>query len=130
MNKKVYTWKDVEDYINNVSKRIKEEVNLDECPGIFTFPRGGLVLAVMLSHKLDLPILSNPAKNCIIIDDICDTGITLKKYSEERSKKNYFITTMLVQEDQLFEAAEYNCTVDYFEYVKRKDWVVYPWEME
>lgn len=130
MNKKVCTWKDVEDYINNVSKRIKEEVNLDECPGIFTFPRGGLVLAVMLSHKLDLPILSNPAKNCIIIDDICDTGITLKKYSEERSKKNYFITTMLVQEDQLSETAEYNCVVDYFEYIKHKDWVVYPWEME
>lgn len=127
-DKTIVTWKMVEDYIDNLVTVIKEREL--KPTGIFTFPRGGLILAVLLSYRTGLPILQNPCDGCIIIDDICDTGITLKKYSELRKKKNYFITTMYIQLDQLDENADYDCDIDYFEHKKYYDWIVFPWEKE
>lgn len=128
--KKYVKWWEVKQYIDNLVERLKtdEYFHLEECPGIFTFPRGGFILATLLSYKLDLPILSNPAKNCIIIDDIIDTGITMKKYSDLMNDKNYFITAMFMKDNQLEEEAEYQCFADYFEFVKKDEWIVYPWE--
>ena len=128
--KRYVKWWEVKEYINNLVERLKtdEYFHLEECPGIFTFPRGGFILATLLSYKLDLPILSNPAKNCIIIDDIIDTGITMKKYSDLVNDKNYFITAMFMKDNQLEEEAEYQCFADYFEFVKKDEWIVYPWE--
>lgn len=128
--KRYVKWWEVKQYIDNLVERLKtdEYFHLEECPGIFTFPRGGFILATLLSYKLDLPILSNPAKNCIIIDDIIDTGITMKKYSDLANDKNYFITAMFMKDNQLEEEAEYQCFADYFEFVKKDEWIVYPWE--
>lgn len=128
--KRYVKWFEVKQYIDNLVERLKtdEYFHLEECPGIFTFPRGGFILATLLSYKLDLPILSNPAKNCIIIDDIIDTGITMKKYSDLANDKNYFITAMFMKDNQLEEEAEYQCFADYFEFVKKDEWIVYPWE--
>ena len=128
--KRYVKWWEVKQYIDNLIERLKndEYFHLEECPGIFTFPRGGFILATLLSYKLDLPILSNPAKNCIIIDDIIDTGITMKKYSDLMNEKNYFITAMFIKDNQLEEEAEYQCFADYFEFVKKDEWIVYPWE--
>ena len=128
--KRYVKWWEVKEYIDNLVERLKTDVyfHLEECPGIFTFPRGGFILATLLSYRLDLPILSNPAKNCIIIDDIIDTGITMKKYSDLANDKNYFITAMFIKDNQLKEEAEYQCFADYFEFVKKDEWIVYPWE--
>lgn len=128
--KRYVKWWEVKEYIDNLVERLKKDeyFHLEECPGIFTFPRGGFILATLLSYKLDLPILSNPAKNCIIIDDIIDTGITMKKYSDLMNEKNYFITAMFIKDNQLEEEAEYQCFADYFEFVKKDEWIVYPWE--
>lgn len=128
--KRYVKWFEVKQYINNLVERLKKDeyFHLEECPGIFTFPRGGFILATLLSYRLDLPILSNPAKNCIIIDDIIDTGITMKKYSDLVNDKNYFITAMFMKDNQLEEEAEYQCFADYFEFVKKDEWIVYPWE--
>lgn len=128
--KRYVKWFEVKQYIDNLVERLKndEYFHLEECPGIFTFPRGGFILATLLSYKLDLPILSNPAKNCIIIDDIIDTGITMKKYSDLVNDKNYFITAMFMKDNQLEEEAEYQCFANYFEFIKKDEWIVYPWE--
>ena len=128
--KRYVKWFEVKQYIDNLVERLKnnEYFHLEECPGIFTFPRGGFILATLLSYKLDLPILSNPAKNCIIIDDIIDTGITMKKYSDLMKDKNYFITAMFMKDNQLAEEAEFQCFADYFEFIKKDEWIVYPWE--
>lgn len=128
--KKYVQWWEVKEYLYNLVDRLKKDeyFHLDECPGIFTFPRGGLILATLLSYEIDKPILMNPVPGCIIIDDIIDTGITMKKYSDLMNEKNYFITAMYVKDNQLAEEAEFQCFCDYFEYVKKDEWIVYPWE--
>lgn len=129
-NKKYVQWWEVKEYLYNLIDRLKEDkyFHLDECPGIFTFPRGGLILATLLSYQINKPILMNPEPGCIIIDDIIDTGITMKKYSDLMNEKNYFITAMFMKDNQLAEEAEFQCFCDYFEYVKKDEWIVYPWE--
>jgi len=130
LKKKYVQWWEVKEYLYNLVDRLKKDeyFHLDECPGIFTFPRGGLILATLLSYEIDKPILMNPVPGCIIIDDIIDTGITMKKYSDLMNEKNYFITAMFMKDNQLAEEAEFQCFCDYFEYEKKDEWIVYPWE--
>lgn len=129
MDSKFYvTWQDVKEYIEGVSDYLEKTGKKDKCPGIFTFPRGGLILATVLSYHIDLPLLTNPVDGCIIIDDIVDTGITMKKYSEDKNNHNYFITSMFIKDTQLQKRASYQCEVDYYKFIKTNEWIVYPWE--
>lgn len=118
------TWEQVNDYLN----RIVEKVSKSECTGVYGIPRGGLVLAAWLSHKLYKPLLSAPSQNCIIIDDICDSGESLMHYAKQTStarsenKKEYFITTMYYRNNEL------NIEPDFYFALKGDKWVVFPWE--
>lgn len=130
MNKTYINWQDVEGYIKEIANRLK-----DKPTGIFTFPKGGLVLAVMLANYLEnknnwkIPILMNPVKGCVIIDDIFDTGITARKYLELKEKESYYITFMHIKKDRLFD--ERNITnIDFSWGIKEDAWIIYPWEME
>lgn len=106
-------WEEVYKYINSLKK-------LYFIPtGIYGIPRGGLVLAVMISHLLDIPLLQAPCKDCIVVDDIADTGITLQHYKE----KGYFITTM-------FYHKQSKVVPDFWKYEKKDCWIAFPWEKE
>lgn len=124
--KKYVSWKEVEDYINKLDEKYILANSRGEIPGIYGLPRGGLVLAVMLSHKMCLPLLMAPVEDCIIIDDICDTGESLLHYYKDSSgtKTNkYHITTMYYKENDLVEP-------EYYVGKKNDEWIVYPWEVE
>lgn len=115
-------WKDVEEYIKKVCAHYKGR----DITGVYGLPRGGLIFAVLLSHKMNIPLLLAPVENCIIIDDICDTGESLLHYYKNSSgnKKNkYYITTMFYKQNDLVK-------VDYYEYEKKNNWIIYPWEVE
>ena len=48
--------------------------------GIYGVPRGGLCLAVALSHRLNIKLIEKPLKNSLIVDDVFETGITLSHF--------------------------------------------------
>jgi len=48
--------------------------------GIYPIPRGGIPLGVSLSHMLNEPILSKPNPQCLVVDDIIDSGKTIAPY--------------------------------------------------
>ena len=111
------SWQQIEDYIENLAQFISRnypELN----KGVYAIPKGGLVLGVMLAHRLDLPLLAAPCEGCIVIDDIADTGITLKHYQH----CDYFITTM-------FYHKQSEVVPVYWYKEKKEEWVVYPWEV-
>ncbi|WP_300924680.1 phosphoribosyltransferase [uncultured Clostridium sp.] len=122
-NSKVFvTWSDVENYIDKLARYTHE--NLDNITGVYGIPRGGLVLAVLLSHKLNLPLLMAPTENCIIIDDIADSGRTLLHFTNNDTQfNNYFITTMYYHERSLVKP-------DFYLRMKEDKWIVFPWEVE
>lgn len=122
MEDKVFvSWEDVNNYVEEVVKYVKE--NNIKPSGVYGVPRGGLILATMLSYKLDIPLLLNAAKDCIIIDDIADSGRTLLHFTNNDTQFNkYFITTMYYQDRSMVKP-------DFYLYNKENKWIVYPWEV-
>ena len=94
---------------------------------IYGIPRGGMPLAVALSHKLNLEMTQIPidhphalmnGNNTIIVDDICDSGKTIGWLIEQ----DWDCYTWLLRE---------NCKVKpkgYVNYMEENTWVVFPWE--
>ena len=110
------SWKEIDNFVEEVSLIIEDKWEV-EYTGVYGPPRGGLTLAVMFSHRLSLPLLATPSIGCLIVDDIADSGVTLKKYADD-----YDIITVAYHNDCSFEPK-------WFKYEKiDDDWVVFPWE--
>lgn len=75
-NKIYLSWDDIINLVDKLCEKIiTEQPNIDS---VFGLKRGGLIPAVMVSHKLGLPWSDVMLPNTLVIDDICDTGVTLK----------------------------------------------------
>lgn len=122
-NKKVYySWGNLEKDIGILTKRIKAiSFNFKNIYGV---PRGGLIPAVMLSHQLDLPLITERqliSKDTLIVDDISDTGKTLQKLL--KGKKYKGIAT-------LHKRITTNLDPDFYVNTINDEWIVYPFETE
>lgn len=117
---KKVSWDDVGAYLNAVAERIDPH----DFSGVYGVPRGGTVLSAWLSHKLYIPMLSYVNGNCIIIDNVCDGGGTLKRVIDSIGTfdiQNCFVTSM-------FYSQTSKAQVDYFYKEKDDNWIVFPWE--
>ncbi len=85
--------------------------------GVFGFPRGGLCLAVALSHRLGLPLISEPRAGSLIVDDVYESGRTLNQVRNLPESKA--IVWVSKAEPTWFEAIEV---------VQSPDWLIFPWE--
>lgn len=121
MEKEYVTWEDVERFVDHVDFNLRTKHQIS---GVYGLPRGGLVLAVMISHYMNIPLLMSPADNCIIVDDICDSGESLIHYTKNSSGDNphdYYIATMYYKPNSLVRPDTW--------YSKKSDkWIVFPWE--
>jgi hypoxanthine phosphoribosyltransferase len=118
-NVKHVDWEQVETFLDEISV-ISDLYNLN-FTGVYGLPRGGLVLAVMISHRLNIPLLLAPCKNCLIVDDIADTGISLEHYDIDKNEKQYYITTMYYHRQS-------KVVPDFYVYEKTDNWIKFPWE--
>ena len=121
--KEFISWNVVDECVTDIAEHlIRTRI---EFAGVYGIPRGGTILAVMLSHKLDIPFIMDlkDGYDYIIIDDIVDTGETLKKYKEQHECRNsYFVT--------IHEHEQSSVKPDYSVLYKEDKWIVYPWEIE
>jgi len=116
MTKKYYSWEDIDECIEMLSLDImKSGVNFNKIHGI---KRGGLIPAVMLSHILNTPISDIIDSYTLIVDDICDTGETLKFYKEQKCPT----VTLHYKRSAIVEPTFWRELVD------DETWIVYPWE--
>lgn len=123
MSQKVFvSWDDIDKYLDAVVEDVKKRGLKPS--GVYGIPRGGLIFATMLSYKMDIPLLLNAAKDCIIIDDIADSGRTLLHFTKNDTQFNkYYITTMFYHERSLVKP-------DYYMFEKNDSWIVYPYEYD
>jgi len=77
--------------------------------------RGGLIPAVMISHKLNIPYVTKINKHTLVIDDICDTGETLKNMVAGYTATLHYKPTAIF-------------TPDFYSKEVGTEWIVYPWE--
>ena len=127
MTKTYLSWADVESFVRTVADTFKSK----EVSGVYGIPRGGLTLSVMLSHKMNIPLLLAPMDNCIIIDDIWDSGESMMHYVNNSSagddKPTYYTITMMYNINSSDEFDSKACP-NYYWGIKDKNWIVFPWE--
>jgi len=116
VHNKIYLgWDDINDLVDVLCEKIIiEQPNIDS---VFGLKRGGLIPAVMVSHKLGLPWSDVMLPNTLVIDDICDTGITLKN-------------TVGVYTAVLHYKPHTSCFIPniYASLHEGDEWLFYPWE--
>jgi hypoxanthine phosphoribosyltransferase len=141
-----FTYVDIEDLV----KSLEDQTNHIKFDYIVGISRGGLVPAVMLSHRLNLPLVPITwstrdftkqehnlsvaqdlwaGKNILLVDDINDSGKTFLdlvedwKYTNE--SKGRLIKVSVLQ--------RYTTTYpsDYFgKLIESDNWVLFPWELK
>ena len=68
-------WGEIDRLVDILCEKIITELpSIDSVMGL---PRGGLIPAVMVSHRLSLPLVTLPEPHTLVIDDIADSGVTL-----------------------------------------------------
>lgn len=115
-----YTWqefdKDIEKVIRWASRR--------NFKSVYGIPRGGLILGVVLSHRLGLPLklkVEELDQETLVVDDIADSGRTLENLDKVLNFKPV-VATLFYYKDV--------CRKPAFYIREKKDWVVFPWETE
>jgi len=88
-----------------------------EFSGIYGVPRGGLCLAVALSHKLKVKLISKPIKNSLIVDDVYETGITLNTFKDIEGAMFFVLFSKI-------KPVWWNTV----HVSKKNEWIVFPWE--
>ena len=108
-----YTWSEFDKSVEYIA----QECKFLEFSGIYGIPRGGLCLAVALSHKLKINLLSEPIKNSLIVDDVYETGITLNTFKNIEGAMFFVLFSKI--------KPTWWKTVNIS---KKKEWIVFPWE--
>ena len=108
-----FTWSDFDRSVIHIADKCK----LLEFSGIYGVPRGGLCLAVALSHKLKINLITEPIKNSLIVDDVYETGITLNNHKDIEGAMFFVLFSKI-------KPTWWNTV-----YVSNKSqWIVFPWE--
>ena len=108
-----FTWCEFDKSVEHIANECK----FLEFSGIYGVPRGGLCLAVALSHKLKINLIPEPIKNSLIVDDIYETGITLNNFKDIEGAMFFVLFSKI-------NPTWWN-TVNISE---KKEWIVFPWE--
>jgi len=113
------SWSEIDEYVKLLVKQIKDS-NI-KFSKIYAIPRGGLVLGVMLSHRLGIPMVTEYDKEneTLIVDEIWDTGKTATQYCAKDQKFaciHFKPCANKTDKKPDFYCAEANA------------WINYPWE--
>ena len=108
-----FTWSEFDKAVNHIANKCKYL----EFSGVYGVPRGGLCLAVALSHKLKIDLMSEPIKNSLIVDDVYETGNTLNTFKDIEGTVFFVLFSKI-------KPTWWN-TVFISE---KSEWIVFPWE--
>ena len=121
MTEKVFiSWSWVDHQINVIADKLHRTSEFVAVTGV---PRGGLIPAVMLSHKLGLKYIPyqqavSKRRPVLVVDDISDSGLTLT----DIGSKGFKTATLCVRYNTRY-------TPDYYgEEITSDKWLVFPWE--
>jgi len=121
-----YSWEWVNNSLDTIGEKLEFRYNLKYITGI---PRGGLIPAVLGSHKFNLqfiPILEAKTlslenrKKVLVIDDISDTGETFKKVED----LSFITAALAIRHSTSFLPHLFA------QEIEDDHWLVFPWEAE
>ena len=112
-NKIFISWDEIDQLVEELCHKIR--ISGCKPKSVTGIERGGLIPAVMVSHKLNIPYVTRINKDTLVVDDICDTGKTLANITLGYSATLHYKKTAEYVPD--FSAKEVG-----------EEWIVYPWE--
>lgn len=114
----IMSWDKFDEGCRTIAERVK--VGGIEYDCIYGIPRGGMVVAVRLSHLLDVRVITDEDdirySRTLVVDDIADTGNTLECF------RYWDIAT-------LYYHKQSTVVPNIWVYEKTDKWVVFPWEV-
>jgi hypoxanthine phosphoribosyltransferase len=114
-NKIFLSWDDVNTLVDELCIQIVK--SFPDIKFVTGLPRGGLIPAVMVSHKLGIPYSDKITPDTLVIDDICDSGETLDKcVGTSTAVLHYKPHTSCYTPDI--------CAITH----EGDEWILYPWE--
>jgi hypoxanthine phosphoribosyltransferase len=112
-NKVFVYWDDISVLVEELCNTIAMSgIRIKSVTGI---ERGGLIPAVMISHKLNIPYVTKINKDTLVVDDICDSGETLSNIVAGYTATLHYKKTA-------------SFTPDFYSKEVGDEWIVYPWE--
>ena len=126
-NKSFLSWDDIEVLVKKLCDKIL--ISNLEIKDIWGLPRGGLIPAVMVSHKLGIPMTKGTiTPDTLIIDDICDSGVTLANYYKTYQDKFAFpfsLKTVVLHYKPHTSVFKPTLFANQW---SSNNWIIYPWE--
>ena len=110
---RLLSWNEFNSCVTFISNACREKT----LSGVYGVPRGGLCLAVAISHALQIPFLETPQINSLVIDDVYQTGETLNQF---RYIKGVIVFVWLSKVEPVWWNA--------IEVTEKNEWLVFPWE--
>ena len=108
-----FTWNEFDRSVDHIAEKCKNF----KISSIYGIPRGGLCLAVALSHKLNIKTTQKPVEYSLIVDDVYETGLTLNSFKNIEGA-NFFVLFSKVKPIWWHSVL----------FCNKKEWIVFPWE--
>lgn len=113
-----YIWEEFDADCEKMAQWAKDK----KFKNVFGIPRGGLIVAVKLSHLLEIPVILSTediSAATFVVDDIVDEGNTLSRFLGSLHCK--------VMTASLYLGQNSSIEPDLF-FHKKINWIVFPWE--
>ena len=111
-------WGGIEELVDILASNIKSNLEIDSIMGL---PRGGLIPAVMLSHKLNVPLVFEPTEKTLIVDDICDSGVTFIEIDNKYPNLKFACLHFKPHTSKFIPHIWAGSWIS-------DNWIIYPWE--
>jgi len=123
------SWMAINAAVLSLAQRI--QIDKRDFNSIYAIPRGGLVPGVMLSHRLEIPLITDEkliTEKTLLVDDISDTGDTLAHFM----RKQYMSLENGIAENvaTIFYKKGSAVCPKYYHFVKKTRWIEFPWEQK
>lgn len=119
--RKYIFWCDVNKLIDKLAKWVKE--NCENIKNVYGVPRAGIIMAVILSYKLNIPWIHDEkdiTNDTIIIDDCEDKGNTVKNFKNKYPNNKFIV---------LYSKRNKKTVSDYYaENCDENIWLDFPYE--
>lgn len=146
-NVRKVSWDDVNTGVIQITQLIKRDLadgDLDNITAVVAFSRGGLPVATMLAHALEIPVIYTETEfttyfldgksdpdHILLVDDISDSGSTFHNflYHDEDSTSRPRFPDFKFTTVSLYMRAGTKYVPDYAMYNAGDDWIEFPWEI-
>lgn len=91
-------------------------IPIEKYNSIYAVPNGGYIIAIILSNLLRIPLVIKPEKKTLIVDDLIDSGKTMKLFPENDK-------AVLYVKNKRYDEVTYYAEIT-------NNWLIFPWEIK